>query len=146
MKYTGEVLYSARYMQDAFGIPEQLIKEKCKPVGGLFRLKEARAVFEKYKAEKKRKHEMFMKLQSEHRCVHRIGYEYCGKPAIMNGYPYCEKHLPPSVFNRNNLVGTRNAFRSHGKCIAEVDGGLCGDPVVAGKLRCAKHLEELKKK
>ena len=145
MKYEGEIRYTSRYLSDMIGLPEDICKARCTAINGLYLMSEAKAVLKKYRAERKRHFENYRKLQVEHRCVHRVGYDYCGKPQFIAGWPYCEEHLPESARKRENWRVLRKSYRAAGRCIAALDDThLCGEPIVKGRLRCPKHLEELK--
>ena len=145
MKYEGERLYSARSLRDLIGLPEEVCMEKCHSIGGMYSLREAKEALATYQADRKRRIAMFNKLASEHKCVHRVGYNYCEKPAFMAGWPYCFEHLPESAKARRNFVELRKAHRAHGICICiSKDGKMCENPVKPGKIRCEEHIKAMK--
>jgi hypothetical protein len=145
MKYEGEILYTSRYLRDIIGLPEEVCKSKCREICGRFRFADAKQALKEYLAEKSRRTAMWRKLQAEHRCVHRVGDTYCQKPAFMAGWPYCYEHLPSSAKARQNYKALRQAHRANGMCICvDKDGTLCENPVKPGRIRCEKHIQQLK--
>lgn len=146
MKYEGEILYTSRYLKDLIGLPEEVCKSKCQEIHGRFRFADAKQALKEYQAEKSHRITMWRKLQAEHRCVHRVGFDYCGEPTHVPGWPYCDKHLPACVFSRRHIKELRAGYRKSGKCIAIVDGQLCGKPVKEGRQRCAECIARSRSK
>ena len=147
MKYEGERLYSARSLRDLIGLPEEVCQQKCHSIGGMYSLREAKTVLAAYLAERAERIRTFERLSWEHKCVHRVGDTYCQKPAFMAGWPYCYEHLPSSAKSRQNYKALRQAHRANGMCICvNRDGTLCENPVKPGRIRCEKHIQQLKER
>lgn len=95
--------YTASYLCNLIGLPPAVCRERLEPVKQLdgrayYDLEAARKLKAEYKAEKAAKRQERAKRRAAGLCVR------CGAPRAVPGWPFCAKHVPPSVRHRIELT------------------------------------------
>ena len=96
--------YTASYLEKLIGLPAAVCRARLNPASiynGLvhYDLDEARKLLDVYRAERRARIDARRARQAAGLCVR------CGAPRAVSGWPFCVKHLPPSVRARLGRKG-----------------------------------------